>query len=695
MAGHLNDMMDEQKYGYRAQWLVLIGAGVLLILLLTAWISEGLNKEWRKVQKEYAAMLEEKQEAGYDAFERGIFQVELADFKRSDRCISCHHGLEDPNAQDRPQPHTTHPGTFLVDHPVEQYGCTICHGGQPGALSSEEAFGRSPDTHWPQPMLEQPYIQSSCGKCHLAIYSDYTDDAPLAQSTNPVELSEAVAGMDVFLAGKEIFAAEGCLGCHQARGVGGIVGPDLTEQGEKTKHEYSFQNIQGEQTISNWLKEHFKDPEMVSPGSQMLRINLDEGEMDALATFVMGLAKPDIPFEYFSMSTLSEFKGEREPMSGAAGRSYFCSACHGKSGEGKDYDDFKTGIPAIGNADFLRVASDDFMRFTLEKGRSLRQMGSWSGEISGLSVGELDELVSHLREDHTSAAKRKPVLSAGNGDKGEVLYKKNCVACHGTEGKGEVAVALNQQGFLSRAGDDFLLQTLLKGRGNTGMPGWYHLSDEELADLIAFISSWRRGALTVGRISLPEPDLSLGAERFHFLCFRCHGEFGEGDTGPAIINRDFLKVASDNFLYETIAQGRLHTAMFGWSTDVYNKEKLDQQEISNIIGFMRQSSESPLNYVYQGSNPGQHTSGAPLFEKYCATCHGHKAEGLKAPALQNQEFLSAASNGYLMATITVGRAGTDMPSWGYGDPDHPMLSARDREDLVAHIRSMQRIHIKY
>ncbi len=92
--------------------------------------------------------------------------------------------------------------------------------------------------------------------------------------------------MDVFVKGKAIFTAEGCLGCHQARGVGGILGPDLTEQGEKTRHEYSFQNIEGEQTISNWLKEHFRDPEMVSPGSQVLTINLDEGEMEALATFV-------------------------------------------------------------------------------------------------------------------------------------------------------------------------------------------------------------------------------------------------------------------------------------------------------------------------------------------------------------------------------------------------------------------------
>ena len=107
-------------------------------------------------------------------------------------------------------------------------------------------MARLQETHWPFPLLEQPYIQASCGKCHLAIFNH----------SNRVQSFE-MRGMEVFLRGKIVFSEEGCLGCHQARGVGGIIGPDLTEQGEKTKHEYSFQNIQGEQTISNWLKEHF------------------------------------------------------------------------------------------------------------------------------------------------------------------------------------------------------------------------------------------------------------------------------------------------------------------------------------------------------------------------------------------------------------------------------------------------------
>ena len=684
--------MNEQRYTYRVQWLVLIGAALLLLLLFGAWIREGLGKEWRTVQKEHARILKENSALDgiqVDEFEQGIFQVDLPHFKRSDRCISCHHGLENPNMEGMPQPHASHPGTFLEDHPMQDYGCTICHGGQPGALSREEAFGRLPETHWPFPLLEQPYIQSSCGKCHLAVFSD---EAGVVTDSG---VSGAREGMEAFLAGKSIFSTEGCLGCHQARGVGGILGPDLTEQGEKTKHEYSFQNISGEQSVSNWLKEHFRDPEMVSPGSQMLRIDLDESELNALATFVMGLAKPEIPFEYFSIATLNEFKGKREFMEGDKGFSYLCSACHGKAGEGKDYEEFKTGIPAIGNRDFLRLASREYIRFTLEKGRSLRQMGSWTGRISGMQAEELDEITSFLKGSSKRTESSELPLRGGDAGEGLLLYERYCQTCHGVEGKGEVAVALNQEGLLARAGNDFLIKTLLNGRGNTAMPGWSHLEDDQLADLIAILASWRNSAPLSASMDLPEAELEQGALSYHFLCSRCHGEFGEGETGPAIINRDFLEVAGDRFLYETIARGRVHTAMFGWSSDVYNQEKLGPGEISNIIGFMRQSARGELSYVYPGSNPGNSDAGRLLFEQRCAECHGNSGEGKKAPALNNQEFLSAASNGYLLATITIGRSGTDMPSWGYGTYEYPVLTGKERNDLVAFLRSHQRIRIKY
>ncbi|HER08495.1 MAG TPA: c-type cytochrome, partial [Bacteroides sp.] len=646
--------------------------------------------EYRKLVAKAATF---RDGAGPADIEKGIFQVDLAHFDRTDRCVTCHRGLENPQMEGAPQPHAMHPGTYLADHPYRQYGCTICHGGQGRALDKEDAFGRLPGTHWPHPMLEQPYIQSTCGHCHLTIFSG---NAPGKDS---VERHEKIYGMEVFLRGKDLFSAEGCLGCHRARGVGGILGPDLTEQGEKTRHEYSFQNVEGEQTVSNWLKAHFRDPEMVSPGSRMLKIDLPEHELDALATFVMGLARPEIPFEYFTMTALNEFKGIRDPMEGASGYAALCSACHGREGTGKSYVGYKTGIPAVGNRDFKRVASDAFIRFTLQKGRSRRQMGSWEEAVSGVTDGELDGITGFLKQQEGvkvdellsryMEAKRKGVLS------GEELFRNRCAACHGDNGTGGVAVALNQEGFLDRAGNSFILHTVIRGRRNTAMPGWPHLEERALVSLLSLIRSWHGTVPATDAMVLPVTDPEEGALKYHFLCSRCHGEFGEGETGPAIINRDFLAVAGDRYLYETIAEGRIHTAMFGWSTDVYNQERLDREDIGNIVGYMRQSARAPLTYIHAGANPGNREQGAMVYRQHCAECHGETGDGPAAPAIRNQELLSAASNGYLMATITLGREGTAMPSWGYGTGSYPVLSGAQRQDLVAFIRAWQRIRIKY
>ena len=156
-----------------------------------------------------------------------------------------------------------------------------------------------------------------------------------------------------------------------------------------------------------------------------------------------------------------------------------------------------------------------------------------------------------------------------------------------------------------------------------------------------------------------------------------------------------MEVADNTYLYRTISGGRAHTAMFGWSSDVYNNEKLSRTDISNIIGFMRQTAVAPLTYIYPGSNPGDRTRGEGLYQKNCSECHGKEGEGLKAPALHNQEFLSAASNGYLLATMTLGREGTDMPAWGYASEKYPSLTGSERSHIVAHLRSWQRIRIKY
>ena len=672
--------MSEGKYIQRFRWITIISGGILAFLLIAAWIGVTWFPSWKNYQVEYYRIALEKSEADdLKAEPTAIHQINSAGLNRTDRCITCHLGLENPAMKDAVQPHTMHPGSFLADHPVEQFGCTVCHGGQGRAISRVQAFGLDPSTHWDFPLLYPPYIESSCGKCHLAIFSSH----------------KTLRGTETFMHGQTIFNREGCLGCHKARGVGGIVGPDLTEQGEKTRHEYNFRNIQGEQTISNWLKEHFKDPEMVSPGSDMLMINLPEEELEALATFTMGLAKPDIAFDYLGIEALQEFRGRRGTLSPDLSYTMICSACHGENGEGKDYESYKTGVPAIFNNDFLRAASAEMIKFTLLNGRGSRQMASWLPRHSGLEMQEIDSLVRLIEAQEKGQKDFNAVrLISGSLTRGLTLYNSDCSQCHGEEGAGGIGLPVNNSDFLSLASDQFLYNTLYHGRNIAGMPSWSHYSNNEMADIIRFLRSWGNGPVTDPIISLPPGDVVQGSLQYLYLCSRCHGEFGEGNTGPAILNPDFLSLAGDAFLYNTISTGRNHTAMFGWSTDVQGAGKLDRQGISDIISYMREVKTKERTYIYSGANTGSPDKGSALFAQHCTECHGGRGEGITAPALNNQELLSAASNGYLMATVTLGREGSRMPSWGNGSHGYESLSDIERRDLVAYIRSWQRFRIR-
>jgi len=690
LSDEYDDMNDEQKYTVVIQRVVAISAALLILLLVVAWVVSKPALEWRKVQREYAALVEGMPDSlvQFSArIERGLHEYAIDGLHRTDRCITCHMGMENPAMAGAPQPHTAHPAGFFEHHPPEDFGCTVCHHGQGRALTSADAHASDPEVRWDRPMLSQPFIQSTCGTCHLSVFS----------------LNAGFEGAETFLEGQEIFNREGCLGCHKARGVGGIIGPDLTEQGEKTRSDYDFQHITSEQTVSNWLKEHFRDPEMVSPGSQMLAIDLPEAELDALSTFVLGLTRPEIDLEYFTLNTLEEFKGERAGLQPEMAFGMTCSACHGKSGEGKDYQEYETGVPAIGFTDFRRVVSQDYIEFTLLRGRSRRQMAVWSEDQSGLRQQEMQALVARLKRP-SSRLNRPSGYSppfdlqqfrTADSEEGGRLFVKHCATCHGEQAKGGLALALQQEDLLKNASDSYLFETLVTGRGNAGMPAWENLTDEQVYAVVKYLRSWFPYAPEVPGVSFGDADVADGRLKYRFLCSRCHGEAGQGQTGPAIINRDFLAAADDVYLYHVVAFGRDHSAMFGWSTDVYNAERLDRTTIGNIVKYMREEAADRPDYIHAGRNPGNSATGRALYWKHCTDCHGEQGEGESAPALNNQEFLNAASNGTLVATLTVGRGGTRMPAWGMETDSTAFLSGVEREHIVSYLRNWQRINIKF
>ena len=52
-----------------------------------------------------------------------------------DRCMTCHTFIDRPGYENRPNPYKTHPNLALMvgdksPHPMKEYGCTTCHGGE-------------------------------------------------------------------------------------------------------------------------------------------------------------------------------------------------------------------------------------------------------------------------------------------------------------------------------------------------------------------------------------------------------------------------------------------------------------------------------------------------------------------------------------------------------------------------------------
>jgi mono/diheme cytochrome c family protein len=661
------------------KWIVVISSIVCLIIFALLVWEEKAAAEWLQYQQEYEVLLGNVQtgkNAAQAKISKEIKQIVLNRLKRIDRCISCHSGVENPAMAKSTAPFKAHTGNYLEIHPNEKFGCTICHGGEGRILKIQEVCNPSQGT---ESRHSLKYIQSNCGKCHLAIFED---NLPLK-------------GTSGLYKGLEIFRREGCLGCHKVRQVGGNIGPDLTGQGAKTKAAYNFRYLKGIATIPSWLKEHFKDPEVVSPGSSMLKFSLNQDDLEALVTFTMGLFRPDLPLEFYTFSSLREFKSRKMIQEDQQVFSLFCGACHGKKGEGKDYQDYKNGVSTLNNQDFLAVASQDLIKFTILNGRGRRQMASWAPNLSGLYPEEIQKVIRHIANWQPTPPSWEDVKQTkGDGRKGKELYRTHCQMCHGLNGQGGVAPVLNNQDFLRLVSDEFLYLILAKGRANTAMPAWSRYAANDIASLIKYIRSWQQ----LSGFQLPSTeikgDIDAGQRLFDHLCIRCHGKYGSGGIGPAILNRDFLAAASDQFIFQTVANGRRHTAMFGWTRDLGEGEKLEIEKINNILAYIRAFRDSTLDVIYPGESLGKPRRGKKLYDRYCSECHGYRGEGLRAPALNIQEFLNAATNGFLLATISLGRTGTAMPSWGRGSEKYPQLTARDRIDIVAHIRTWQQMVIR-
>jgi len=174
-----------------------------------------------------------------------------------------------------------------------------------------------------------------------------------------------------------------------------------------------------------------------------------------------------------------------------------CSVCHQADAIGKP-----GFAPSLTNPELLSISSDKFFEGTIRDGR----VGTGMPPFSHLGRKDIKAIVAFLRS-HTTLPNRSKEVNAqpdSHGDErlGKQWFDDICSTCHGKNGDGYAAggtgTAIGKPGFLSKASDGFIRETIKHGRSNTRMLGFSdatglaNLSDQEIDDVISYMRTLSR-----------------------------------------------------------------------------------------------------------------------------------------------------------------------------------------------------------
>ncbi len=318
----------------RDEILLIIG-GLLVFVLTAGVILKENNTEWRKYQKKFTQLVSKKLGPEVAAsVDPGLYNIWNPQLNVTDRCQTCHMGIEIPGLENEKQPFATHPDLtfYKKTHPFKDFGCTTCHDGQGFATRSKDAHGEV--HHWMTPMYSSkiaadygytsinPMIEINCNQCHRE--------------------DRQTRNMPTINLGKSLLKEKNCTICHLIKGEGLSIGPELTYEGSKHSEGFVFDDVEGKKSVLNWHIEHFKNPQKVSKDSLMINFAFNDEEVKALSLLMMSWKKKNIPIEYIASPYRSdstkpvtvELAGvpEKDLDGKTLYKKKLCVTCHGEGG---------------------------------------------------------------------------------------------------------------------------------------------------------------------------------------------------------------------------------------------------------------------------------------------------------------------------------------------------------------------------
>jgi cytochrome c oxidase cbb3-type subunit 3 len=177
-----------------------------------------------------------------------------------------------------------------------------------------------------------------------------------------------------------------------------------------------------------------------------------------------------------------------------------------------------------------------------------------------------------------------------------VLYARNCAACHGVDGKGGAAIALSDPVYLAIADDATIRHVTAGGVPGTTMPAFAQrsggmLTDDQVNAIVGGIRArWAKPDVLGSAVAPPYAaqtpgDPKRGAAAYSVYCSSCHGPDGRGGRASSIVNGSYLALVSDQYLRTIVIVGRPEIGAPDWRSNLPGRP-MSPQDVSDVVAWL-------------------------------------------------------------------------------------------------------------